>query len=86
MFVLYKLILFTYLLGDGETVLRVLRRCHRRPCPRRLRGGGVQQGGEQQDECRPRRAEEMNGSVHVHVHFCFINLFIHYSIYWAGTP
>ena len=31
--------------------------------------GGVQQRREQQDECRPRRAEEMNGSVHVH--FCF---------------
>ena len=33
-------------------------------CPRRLRGGGGEQRGEQQDECRPRRAEEMIGSVH----------------------
>jgi hypothetical protein len=28
-------------------------------------------GGEQQDECRPRGAENVNGSVHVHCCFVF---------------
>ena len=40
-------------------------------CTRRLRGGGGEQRGEQQDERCPRGAEDVNGSVHVHVHFCF---------------
>jgi len=34
------------------------------------RSSDQQMGGEQQDECRPRGAEGVNGSVHVH--FCFI--------------
>jgi hypothetical protein len=29
----------------------------------------------QQDECRPLGAEDVNGSVHVNVHFCFINCY-----------
>jgi len=35
------------------------------------RSSDQQMGGEQQDECRPRGAENVNGSVHVHCCFVF---------------
>jgi hypothetical protein len=52
-------------------------------CPRRLRGGGGEQRGEQQDECRPRRAEDVNGSVHVHclmIFYVIINVLFGYYL------
>jgi len=42
------------------------------------RSSDQQMGGEQQDECRPRRAGEMNGSVHCLILF-FMLLLMFYS-------
>jgi hypothetical protein len=41
-----------------------------------------QMGGEQQDECRPRRAEEMIGSVHcLMIFYVIINVLFGYYLY-----
>ena len=42
------------------------------------RSSDQQMGGEQQDECRPRRAEDVNGSVHVHCCFIYCLYLIQY--------
>ena len=45
------------------------------------RSSDQQMGGEQQDECRPRRAEEMIGSVHcLMIFYVIINVLFGYYL------
>jgi len=75
------------MVAEGEIARGRARRRYRQEvgkflCPCRLRGGGGQQRGEQQDECRSRGAEKMNGSVpclisfYVYINFTSDILFI----------